>query len=437
MVTLFHQSFVYKNRSTIEVMPNEAKEILSNSRMKDLTIPILLIVILFYVACVDSAMGSGEELMNNNTDSGTGEMIIWLNSSQYCIVDDGTIRVNLTDTTTLLSIIDSSEDVIMAKAVGNNSVIFTAPLNSSRCMDDNEDDQLSTTLYMTQMIIYSIIILIAIANITIHLLVKDLRTSSGILVMIMCISVIIFTFMSIGNTTHTYVDTVTVACAILINCLCGVLFVYQATKLSILYHFAYLMYQSYKLNGEEEKNIRKSVLKYIIFIIGSSFVCFSLALAIDIGVNGRIYSGLERYCSTEYDHTFLYMTIVNGEFLVFIILQFVTFAVGLTLYFLVSKKCCIMKSINVRITMALVATLGINIILLISLTLAQVSLTILVPVVTSSTLIEQLVLLALFLSSKKVLLVCKATCTQYNMQNCLCAMKQPKDHTASSQASIM
>ena len=432
MVTLFHQSFVYKNRSTIEAMPNEAKEILSNSRMKYLTIPILLIVILFYVACVDSAMGSGEELMNNDTE----EMIIWLNSSQYCIVDDNTIRVNLTNTTTLLSIIDSSEDVIMAKAVGNDCVIFTAPLNSSRCMDDNEDDQLSTTLYIIQMIIYSITILITIANIILHLLVKDLRTTSGILVMIMCISVIIFTFMSIGNITHTYVDTITVACGILINCLCGVLFVYQATKLSILYHFAYVMYQSYKLNGEEEKNIRKSVLKYIIFIIGSSFVCFSLALAIDIGVNGRIYSGLERYCSTEYHHT-LYMTIVNGEFLVFIILQFVTFAVGLTLYFLVSKKCCIMESINVRITMALVATLGINIILLMILILAQVSLTILIPVVTSSTLIEQLVLLALFLSSKKVLLVCKATCMQYNMQNCLCAMKQPKDHTASSQASIM
>ena len=90
MVTLFHpQSFVYKNGSVIEAMPNEAEEILSNRRMKDLTIPILLIVILFYVACVDSAMGSGEELMNNDTE----EMIIWLNSSQYCIVDDSTIRV--------------------------------------------------------------------------------------------------------------------------------------------------------------------------------------------------------------------------------------------------------------------------------------------------------------------------------------------------------
>ena len=84
--------------------------------------------ILFYVACVDNAMGSGEELMNNDTE----EVIIWLNSSQYCIVDDNdTIRVNLNNTTTLLNIIDSSEDEIMAKAVGNDSVIFTALLNGS------------------------------------------------------------------------------------------------------------------------------------------------------------------------------------------------------------------------------------------------------------------------------------------------------------------
>ena len=73
-----------------------------------------------------------------------------------------------------------------------------------------------------------------------------------------------------------------------------------------------------------------------------------------------------------------------------------------------------MKSMNFRITMVLVATIGINIILLIILTVAEVSVSILIPAVTSATLIEQLVLLALFLSSKKVLLVCKATCMQCN-----------------------
>ena len=346
-------------------------------------------------------MESGEELMNNDTVE-----IMSVNTSQYCFVDDNTIRVDL-NTTTLLSIIDSSEDVIMAKAVGNDSVIFTAPLNGSRCMDDNEDGQLSTTLYIIQMIIYSITILVAIANITLHLVVKDLRTISGLLMIILCISLTGTTTMAMGSFTVIYANSISVVCAILYNLLHVLAIVNEATKLSILYQFTYVMYHSYKLKRKQEDNIKKSVLKYIIFIIGSSIACFLLALAIDIGVNGRIYSGMERYCRIEYDYTFLYVTVVFGEFGVFIILQFITFAVGLTLYFLVSKTCYAMESTNFRVTMVLVATIGVHITLLIILIIAEVPYSILIPVVTSGSLIEQLILLIVFLSSKKVLFVCK------------------------------
>ena len=371
--------------------------------MKDFTIlrsPILLSV-LFYVVCMDT-MGSSEELMSNETAE-----IISLNTSQYCFVDDNTIRIDFTNTTTLLSIIDSSEDVIMAKAVGNNNVIFTAPLNGSRCMDDNEDGQLSTTLYIIQMIIYSITILVAIANITLHLLVKDLRTISGILVIILCNGVIGSTLMAMGSLTSIYANHISVVCAILFNLLHVLAIVTQATKLSILYQFAYVMYHSYKLKHKQEENIKRSILRYITFIIGSSIVCFLLALAIDIGVNGRIYSDMERYCGIKYDYTFLYVTVVYGEYAMFIILQYITFAVGLTLYFLVSKNCCAVKSTNFRVTMVLVATVGIHIVLLIILIITEVQFTILIPAVTSGYLLEQLILLIVFLSSKKVLLVCK------------------------------
>ena len=376
-------------------------------RMKDFTIlrSLILLSALFCVVCMDT-MESVEELMNNDTV----EMIL-LNTSQYCFVDDNTIRVDL-NTTTLLSIIDSSEDVIMAKAVGNDSVIFTAPLNGSGCIDDNDNGQLSTTLYIIQMIIYSITILVTIANITLHLVVKDLRTISGMLIMTLCICVIAITLVAIGSLTNTYRYNITVVCVAVINSLFALLFVYQATKLIILYQFAYLMYQSYMLKGKQKKNIKKSVLKYIIFIIGLSIACILLALAIDIGVNGRIFSDMERYCSIESEYAFIYVTVVFAEFGVFIILQCITFAVGLTLYFLVSKKCCAMKSTNLRVTMALVATVGINIVLLVTLKKAQVPFGILIPTVTSGTLVEQLILLTLFLSSEKVRLVCKAVCTK-------------------------
>ena len=57
--------------------------------------------------------------------------------------------------------------------------------------------------------------------------------------------------------------------------------------------------------------------------------------------------------------------------------------------------------------MVLVATVGINILLLIILIITEVPFTTLIPVVTSGNLVEQLILLIVFLSSKKVLLVCK------------------------------
>ena len=66
-----------------------------------------------------------------------------------------------------------------------------------------------------------------------------------------------------------------------------------------------------------------------------------------------------------------------------------------------------MKLMDFRVTMVLVATVGIYLILLIIFIIAEVPYTILIPVVTSSNLVEQLILLIVFLSSKKVLLVCK------------------------------
>ena len=62
--------------------------------------------------------------------------------------------------------------------------------------------------------------------------------------------------------------------------------------------------------------------------------------------------------------------------------------------------------------MVLVTTVGINIVLLIILSIAEVSFNILAPAVTSVTLVEQLTLLALVLSSKKVLSVWKTACKE-------------------------
>ena len=373
--------------------------------MKDVTSlrSSVLLTLLFCASCVD-AMGSGDVArMNTNTVE-----MISLNTSQYCFVNDTTIRVDL-DTTTFLNIVDSSEDVILATLVSNNTIIFIAPINGSRCMDCiNEDGrQLSTTVYIIQMVIFSITILVAITNTILHLIVKDLRTVSGMHVLLLCITVTIFTFIGIGIDTNAYIDDITVVSVVLINSSYELVFIYQATKLSILFQFAYLMYRSYKLKRNHEENIKKSVLKYVTFIIGSSIGCFLLALVIDIGVNGKVYGDKERFCRIRYEYAFLYVIVIHSMIGVFIILQFIIFAAGLILYFLVSKKCCATKSTDFRVTMALVATVGINLVLLIILSIVEAPQSVSIPVVSSGTLAEQLILLALFVSSSKVHLAFK------------------------------
>ena len=349
---------------------------------------------------------SGDELAGNDTVS-----IILLNVSQYCFVDENTIRITL-DTTVILDINDNSDDVITATAVTEGSsttVIYTAPINGSRCPDthNNSDSDLTTALYVIQMIAFSITLLVSIGNITIHLLVKDLHTVSGILIIILSVSVIMITLVAVGSLTNAYVNEITVICVLLINAMFLLLFIYQATKLALLYHFVHLMYQSYKLISHKEEDKKSRLFKYTVFIVVSSTLSYLLAVGIDTAISGTINANMESYCLSS-KRAFTRMMLVYGELGVFVVLEYVTFGIGLTLYYLVSRDCCAMKSTNLRVTVALIATVGISLVLLVSLNKARVPVKILIPTVATSILVEQVILMALFLSSNKVVSVCKS-----------------------------
>ena len=375
--------------------------------MKDLKVTIIILL-----SALFSALVNGEDLMSDDGLMGNNTIkTILLNISQYCFVDDNIIRLNV-NTTTLLNITDINEDIIIATATAaentDTTVIFIAPVNGSRCTSDDSDhnSRPSTLLYVIQMIAYSLTALTAIGNIMLHLLVKGLHTVSGILVTILSVSVVVTNLIAAGALTNTFVNEVTLICVVLINIVFVILLVYQATKLALLYHFAYLMYKSYRLksNKESTKNI---LFKYITFIVISSSLCYMLAVAIDVAISGTINDDMERYCFSS-DFTFTRMMLVYGELGIFLILEYVVFAVGLTLYFLVSKNCCAMKSTNFRVTMVLTATLGISLVLLFSLKKASIPVKILIPAITTSTLIEQIILLTLFLTSNKVISTCRS-----------------------------
>ena len=149
----------------------------------------------------------------------------------------------------------------MAMAVVDNNddvMIFIAPSNASSCTDNSEDDKLymSTTLYVILMILYSTTSSVAISNITLHLLIKDLRTIAGMLLMLLCASVIIIYIAVMGYLTDAYINETAVVLEIVLeNIFFLMLIVYQAIKLTILYHFVYLMYLSYKLVSKKDETV--------------------------------------------------------------------------------------------------------------------------------------------------------------------------------------
>lgn len=349
-------------------------------------------------------------LVSEIVDIEAVEVIITLNQSQYCFVDEDTIKVSGNMTTG--NIISATEEIIVATTTdlaesNNNTNILIAPANGSWCSENTvEDDYFTIKLYITQTIILVSITLAAVSNITLHLLYKELRTVLGILIMILCGSVTVATVILIGKTTYRIIhgeNENIVLCITLLYALTALLFIYQATKLTILYHFFNLMYQNYRMRPIQADESKHSLAKYITFILVSSILC-SLSMAlIDFAVNGEMYNAKERYCILKaakfggvYDKMF------HGEMAVFTLLEIILSMAGFFFYFLVSKKCCHKKSTNIKVIIALTTIVGINIIINIVLGILQCPMNVILPAVTSGTLLEQIILLVLFSSSNKV-----------------------------------
>ena len=350
--------------------------------------------------------------VHNLSDGDNEDAIVVLDKSQYCFVNVDTIKVSFNSNMTTGYIINATEEVIIATN-NNNTIIMTAPTNGSWCSDNkHEANYFTTELYIVQIIILVCITLAAIGNIGLHLYYKDLRTVLGLLIMTLCGSVTVAAVVLIGKTTYRIIlgaNENVVLCVISLYILIILLFIYQATKLSILYHFFTLMYQNYKMRPAEPDNVKCSLVKYISFIVASSTLCASSIALIDFAVNGEIYDAKERwYCifeATKFGG--VYHKIFHTEMAVFILLEIVLSASGFFFYVIVSKKGQ-KKSMNVKVTIALVTIVGINIIMNAILGIFHSPMSVVLPVVTSGTLLEQVILLLLFSSSSKV---CANSCT--------------------------
>ena len=148
-------------------------------------------------------------------------------------------------------------------------------------------------LLIILMVMYVITILIAVANISLHLVFKDLCTMAGVLVMILCGFVAINTVLLITSLTYSYTNNGsenTVVCAVFASVLYFLITVYQALKLVIQFQFAYLMYKSLKLRSQDTIDKRRLMIKFLIFCLVSSVFCYLAVVLIDLAVTGKFYS---------------------------------------------------------------------------------------------------------------------------------------------------
>ena len=371
----------------------------------------MAVVLALLVFCLSSSNGlvQGEDTLNVTVRMTTDDEAVYLNKSQYCFVDANTIKIDRNKT--VGNIINVTEETIIA-VNDDNTIIMIAPANGAWCVENrSEDDYFTIKLYVVQVIILVCILIAAISNIILHLLYKDLRTVVGILVMILCTSVTLAGVILIGKTTYKIVHGANeniVPCVVFLYALMLLLFIYQATKLTILYHFVNLMYQNYKMRlAQADDDAKHCLVKYISFILVSSILCFLSVAMTDYIINREMFTVKERYCIFHTaQFSGIYDKLFHGEMAVFTFLEITLSIAGFIFYFLVSKSCFQKKSTNIKVTIALLTVVGINIIINVILGILECSMNVILPAVTSGTLVEQIILLALFSSSSKVYTNC-------------------------------
>jgi len=184
-----------------------------------------------------------------------------------------TIRIK--ELNVLLNIINKTGDCITAT---NTTHLFIFPTNGSEasCISSSNvhtptQFHFSLALFVISMIMYYIGVTGSIITIGLHLIFKRLRITSGVLVIIMCLFIgMINVVASIHTITVYYQLNVSGGFCAFASYAIIIIFgdIYKITKSTLLFHFVYVMYRSYRLLGKIKNE--KLLCKYIAFIIAWS-----------------------------------------------------------------------------------------------------------------------------------------------------------------------
>ena len=334
----------------------------------------------------------------------------------YCFVNECTIRIE--ELNVLLNVINNTGDWIIAT---NATHLFTTFVNdsSNTCSSADTDHgtnlyQLDTELYVIRMIAFCAGIIAGVANTITHVMFKELRTVSGILIIFQCASVSIIFLLGTLRTPFYYrhINTPAVVCAIFfdyLNVVCTN--IYVVTRATILAHFSYVMYRTYRLLGKCE-NERSLLYKYITFIVGASTINSIIIIAVDVALNDKAFETGDGQCVYFFDtldkegtqltkSNVVYFVIL----IIWLLIHVALVIIGLVLYILATKQCCgctTSTSRDFRVFIVLMTIVELNTIILIMGLSIRISTLIGDSIMITVAASEQVALFVLFASSSKV-----------------------------------
>ena len=144
-----------------------------------------------------------------------------------------------------------------------------------------------------------IIIISSFLNIALHLGFKKLRSESDVIIIGICGAVIITFIFTLVTAVFQYLYKVngnSGICAVFKYIITSFSIVYTLVKATYLFHFAYIMYRSYKLLPYRE-NSKNGLYIYIVFNVIVSTICTVLVIVIDLLHDRTVFAMHNGYCA--------------------------------------------------------------------------------------------------------------------------------------------
>ena len=337
---------------------------------------------------------------------------VMLPLESYCFVNEHTIRIK--ESNVLLNVINNTGDWIIAT---NTTNMFTACINGSinNCSSDNTEatsSRFDTALYIIQFVSCFIGIIAGVANISIHLIYKELRTVFGILIIIFCtLACIGWSITSARITFNYYQINISVrACMLFLNFTATIIFnFHETTRTVALAHLVYAMYRSYRVCGGKE-NKKLLLCKYITFIIVASTVCSAIIITAEVVTNESFFNLVNGQCALNYnisDGLMIAIILRYVNYLIWIFIQIILATITLVLYFLTTKQCCAASRFrDIRVSVVVIFATDLTFITFAAFLILGNQLHFFRIILTVTFVVEQICLFVLFASSSKVTCCC-------------------------------